>query len=90
MPNNTNSISVRIKNRIDTEANYILNNPILLDGEIAYTSDVGKRGLYKLGDGVSHWSELTYQNEGNYPIGHITNEQIDSIFDGTYVSGNGS
>ena len=61
MPTLTN---VRYKGRTDTEANWISSNPILLEGEPAYSSD--KNHQYKIGDGHSHWNELEYSG---YKIG---------------------
>ena len=61
MPTLTN---VRYKGRTDTEAKWISSNPILLEGEPAYSSDKNHR--YKIGDGHSHWNELEYSG---YKIG---------------------
>ena len=61
MPTLTN---VRYKGRTDAEANWISSNPILLEGEPAYSSDKNHR--YKIGDGHSHWNELEYSG---YKIG---------------------
>ena len=54
-----NSLSVKIKQRYDTEANWSSINPILLEGEIAISSD---KGLFKIGNGTSTWSALSYNN----------------------------
>lgn len=53
-----NTINVKIKQRTDTEANWSSNNPVLLKGEMAISSD--KNGMYKVGDGTSTWSALSY------------------------------
>lgn len=53
-----NKINVKIKQCYDTEENYKNNNPILLEGQLAYTKD--KYGKYKVGDGISHWNDLDY------------------------------
>ena len=50
--------NIRIKHKYDTEANWNKNNPVLLSGEIAITSD--KFGKHKVGDGTHKWSELSY------------------------------
>lgn len=52
------NLNVRIKHKYDTEANWNKNNPVLLSGEIAITSD--KFGKHKVGDGTHKWSELSY------------------------------
>ena len=53
-----NNLNIRIKHRYDIEANWTKNNPVLLAGEVAYSSD--KSGKYKIGDGTHKWSELSY------------------------------
>ena len=50
----------RRKQRIDTEKNWKTYNPVLLKGELAFTSD--KAGMYKVGDGTSNWSNLSYNS----------------------------
>lgn len=52
------TLNIRIKNKYDTEANWTKNDPVLLAGETAYSSD--KSGKYKIGDGTHKWSELSY------------------------------
>lgn len=44
--------------KTDTEANWTKNNPVLLAGEMAISSD--KDNKYKVGDGTSKWSALKY------------------------------
>ena len=44
------TLNVRIKNRYDTEANWSSNNPVLLNGELAISSD--KNGISFLGSGI--------------------------------------
>ena len=58
------TLKVTIKQRYDTEANWITNNPVLASGEIAFSSD--KSCDYKVGDGVKNWSQLDYQNASLY------------------------
>lgn len=52
------NLNIRIKHKYDTEASWNKNNPVLLSGEIAITSD--KFGKHKVGDGTHKWSELSY------------------------------
>ena len=47
----------RVCQRNDIEANWKLYNPVLLQGEIAYSLDVEN---FKIGDGVQTWEELPY------------------------------
>lgn len=55
------TILVKHKQAYDTEENWKANNPILLAGQLAYSSD--KYGKYKVGDGVTNWNDLEYCNE---------------------------
>ena len=57
-------INTKIKYPYDTEYNWSVSERILLEGEIALTSDNGK---YKVGDGVHKWRELTYPNVTEIP-----------------------
>lgn len=50
-------LNVRIKNKRDTEANWKAKDPVLLNGELAISSDKNK---FKIGDGTKKWSELSY------------------------------
>lgn len=51
-------IKVKLKEAYDTEANWKAKNPVLLAGQLAYSSD--KYGKYKIGDGTKTWSQLGY------------------------------
>lgn len=55
-------INTKIREAYDTEANWIKHNPVLLAGQLAYSSD--KYGKYKIGDGVAKWSQLQYMTLG--------------------------
>ena len=50
-------MTVRIQLRRDTEANWIAANPILAEGEAAFSLD---KNRVKIGDGVKIWSSLEY------------------------------
>lgn len=54
------TLNVRVKHRYDTEANWTSKNPVLLAGELAYTSDGNNKGRYKIGDGSTQWKNLPY------------------------------
>ena len=51
------TFSSKILTRTDTSDNWESANPILSRGEIGYDITIKK---HKVGDGVSHWTELTY------------------------------
>ena len=53
-----NTINVKIREAYDTEVNWTQNNPVLLQGQLAISSD--KHGMYKVGDGTKTWSQLDY------------------------------
>jgi len=56
-------MAVQIQMRRDTAANWASANPILASGELALETDTGK---FKVGNGTSNWSSLTYTvNEQN-------------------------
>ena len=46
--------------RSDTEANWQLYNPILLKGEVAFSTDIYN---LKIGDGITAWTDLPYYME---------------------------
>lgn len=51
-------LRVKIQDAYDTEANWIANDPVLLSGQLAFSSD--KYGKYKIGDGIKTWKQLEY------------------------------
>ena len=51
------TLKTRFKNATNTENNWKSKNPVLLNGEIAYSSDVNK---FKVGNGTSKWADLPY------------------------------
>lgn len=59
----------RIRPKRDISANWVLANPILLEGElgIEYPNDGIGTGLVKakLGDGIKHWNDLEYAIDGS-------------------------
>lgn len=52
-----NVISVKLRTRYDTAANWISNNPVLLSGELGIESDTLKM---KVGNGSTSWISLAY------------------------------
>ena len=53
-------VAIRLCQRNDTEANWQSYNPILMKGEVAFSTDIYN---LKIGDGVSHWIDLPYYME---------------------------
>ncbi len=54
------TLNIRLRNKYDTEANWKASNPVLLQGECAFTSDGNNKGRYKVGDGSTQWKNLSY------------------------------
>jgi len=67
------TITAQIQLRRDTSANWTTNNPVLLAGEMALSTDILYSGTdqprYKIGNGVDTWLNLDYVPEGStsYP-----------------------
>ena len=55
-------ISVKLRTRYDTTANWISNNPVLLSGELGIESDTLKM---KIGNGSTVWNSLPYLLNGD-------------------------
>lgn len=49
------TVNTRIKQKVDTEANWLASTLVLLPGEIGFASDTKRT---KIGDGVKVWKEL--------------------------------
>ncbi len=56
-------MAVKIQLRRDTAANWNSNNPILAEGEIGVELDTNRM---KVGDGSTHWNDLSYAFEDYY------------------------
>jgi len=54
-----NTVSIKVKNKRDTLANWTKNNPILLDGELAIVIDNDDIKL-KVGNGIDTFIALPY------------------------------
>ena len=54
-----------IQFRRGTAQEWIQKDPILDSGEPGFETDTG---LYKIGDGIRHWSELQYANQASSPL----------------------
>ena len=53
-----NIINVKLLEAYDTEENWAQKNPVILAGQLAFSSN--KYGYYKIGDGAKKWSQLDY------------------------------
>lgn len=70
---------IRIQQKVDTKENWEINNPILLDKEIGYEKETGR---YKIGDGVSNWNDLSYNNGA----GHMVTDNNTNIVFNDYTT----
>ena len=68
-----NIINVKIREAFDTEANWESNDPVLLQGQVAISSD--KHGMYKVGDGVNTWTQLLYASHPASDVSQWAKEQ---------------
>ena len=76
----------RFKLRSDTAANWTAANPVLLAGEIGVETDTRR---YKIGDGATAWSGLSYYIDGVAIRGQcskMTDGTIDITTQGAYVT----
>jgi hypothetical protein len=76
----------RFKLRNDTAADWTSANPVLLQGEIGVETDTRR---YKIGDGTTAWSGLSYYIDGVAIRGQcskMTDGTIDITTQGTYVT----
>lgn len=58
------NLSVRLKQRCDTTANWEANNPVLLKGEIAVVEGTDGSIRFKVGDGSKAFNALAYTDAG--------------------------
>jgi hypothetical protein len=64
-------MAFRIQIRRDTAEKWVINNPILLEGEIGYETDTT---YIKIGDGTTYWNDLPYWNGGVTGAGLVVKE----------------
>ena len=55
-----------LRHRRDTAANWTSNNPVLEAGQLGYETDTLK---FKLGNGTTAWTGLSYASGGSGPTG---------------------
>lgn len=71
-----NTLSVRLKHAAKTETEWKTSNPVLLKGEIAYSTDTRQS---KTGDGTSKWTELAYDNAVPTSHSHDLSKMINNL-----------
>ena len=55
--------NARIRWKRDTSANWTINNPVLLDGEIIIVDTDSGETRFKIGDGVKTYAQLPFEDE---------------------------
>ena len=78
--------NVRVTTLHDTEANWTANDPVLLVGELGYVTDGNHKGLYKMGDGTSRFSQLSWCTE---PFSATEKTKLSGIESGAQKNVNG-
>lgn len=85
-----NKLKARFQHATKTESEWKTANPVLLKGEIAYSSDKKK---WKTGNGTAKWSELTYDKaevtKSDVGLGNVDNT-ADSAKSVKYATSSGS
>lgn len=75
-----NILKARVRHAYKTDAEWANANPILLKGEIAYSSDIRQT---KTGDGTAHWADLEYDVAKPAWHEHDLSEMINKLGTGT-------
>ena len=70
------TLKARLRQASKTEAEWKSSNPVLLKGEVAYSSD---KKQSKTGDGTSKWTELAYDSAVPTEHEHDLNAMIDKL-----------
>ena len=83
---NFKDFMIRVKNKRDTEANWIENNPIILNGELIFVDMEDGTTKMKIGDGIHAYQQVDFLESGSSIIA-ITNEEIDEICGSSIVGG---
>ena len=60
------TLNTRVQSKRDTSANWTQNNPVLLDGEVIIVDTNSGDVRFKVGDGVSTYTQLPFQDEVIY------------------------
>lgn len=75
-----NILKARVRHAYKTDAEWANANPVLLKGEIAYSSDIKQT---KTGDGTAHWADLEYDVAKPAWHEHDLSEMINKLGTGT-------
>ena len=60
------TLNTRVQSKRDTSANWTTNNPVLLDGEVIIVDTNAGETRFKVGNGVSTYTQLPFQDENIY------------------------
>lgn len=73
------SYNTRIKLKSDTESNWLSQDPVLLDGEVAIVKCDGGTTRKKIGDGSKKFSELEYDESKSLGLASAAVGQIPKV-----------
>lgn len=79
------SYNTRIKLKSDTESNWLSQDPVLLDGEVAIVKCDGGITRKKIGDGSKKFSELAYDESKSLGLASAAVGQIPKAVDSNGV-----
>ena len=62
------AFNARIRIKKDTAANWEINDPVLLDGELVIVKTNAGDTRFKIGDGTKKYTQLPFQDESLYNV----------------------
>lgn len=82
---NSKAFLTRIQMKRDTSSNWVVNNPVLLDGEVVIVDTDAGAVRYKVGDGTKKFTQLPFTDENMLNL--VNNKQDRLTIDATPTSG---
>lgn len=82
---NSKEFLTRIQMKRDTSSNWVVNNPVLLDGEVVIVDTDAGAVRYKVGDGTKKFTQLPFTDENMLNL--VNNKQDRLTIDATPTSG---
>lgn len=82
---NSKAFLTRIQMKRDTSSNWVVNNPVLLDGEVVIVDTDAGAVRYKVGDGTKKFTQLPFTDENMMNL--VNNKQDRLTIDATPTSG---
>ena len=82
---NSKEFLTRIQMKRDTSSNWVVNNPVLLDGEVVIVDTDAGDVRYKVGDGTKKFTQLPFTDESMLNL--VNNKQDRLTIDATPATG---